>query len=117
MTTAHTLPAPRPRSEGSLSTRDPLQLYLREIGKFPMLKPEEEQELARRVRDANDQKAGIRENLGDTIWYAAMIANFFDWDLEEILEENRAKLEKRYPKGFTQKNASRKNQRVDWMEK
>ncbi|QAZ67561.1 sigma-70 family RNA polymerase sigma factor [Solidesulfovibrio carbinolicus] len=55
-----TLPAPRPRSEGSLSTRDPLQLYLREIGKFPMLKPEEEQELARRVRDANDQKAAFR---------------------------------------------------------
>ncbi len=54
------LPVPRAGSTGSLSTRDPLQLYLREIGKFPMLKPEEEQELARRVRDANDQKAAFR---------------------------------------------------------
>ena len=54
------LSVPRARSEGALSTRDPLQLYLREIGKFPMLKPEEEQELARRVRDANDQKAAFR---------------------------------------------------------
>ncbi|KHK04094.1 sigma-70 family RNA polymerase sigma factor [Desulfovibrio sp. TomC] len=54
------LPTPRTRSEGSLSTRDPLHLYLREIGKFPMLKPEEEQELARRVRDAGDQKAAFR---------------------------------------------------------
>lgn len=52
--------APRAGSEGALSTRDPLHLYLREIGKFPMLKPEEEQELARRVRDANDQKAAFR---------------------------------------------------------
>jgi len=53
------LPAPRPAA-GSLATRDPLQLYLREINKFPMLKPEEEQELARRVRDAGDQKAAFR---------------------------------------------------------
>ena len=54
------LPAPRPSVTGSLAARDPLQLYLREISKFPMLKPEEEQELARRVRDANDQKAAFR---------------------------------------------------------
>ncbi|EFL49747.1 RNA polymerase sigma factor, sigma-70 family [Solidesulfovibrio fructosivorans JJ]] len=54
------LPAPRAGSSGSLSTRDPLQLYLREIGKFPMLKPEEEQELARRVRDSGDEKAAFR---------------------------------------------------------
>ncbi|MEA5088692.1 RNA polymerase factor sigma-32 [Solidesulfovibrio sp.] len=54
------LPAPRPGTGGSLTTRDPLQLYLREISKFPMLAPEEEQELARRVRDAGDQKAAFR---------------------------------------------------------
>jgi len=54
------LPAPRAGSSGSLSTRDPLHLYLREIGKFPMLKPEEEQELARRVRDSGDEKAAFR---------------------------------------------------------
>lgn len=54
------LPTPRPGSGSSLSTRDPLQLYLREIGKFPMLKPEEEQELARRVRDSGDEKAAFR---------------------------------------------------------
>lgn len=65
----------------------------------------------------NDQKAGIRENVGDTLWYAAMIANFFDWDLEEILLENKGKLEKRFPKGFNEKKAARKNKRVDWNEK
>lgn len=53
------LPAPRPTT-GSLAARDPLQLYLREISKFPMLKPEEEQELARRVRDGGDEKAAFR---------------------------------------------------------
>ncbi len=40
--------------------RDPLQLYLREISRFPMLKPDEEFELARLVRDNNDQKAAFR---------------------------------------------------------
>ena len=65
----------------------------------------------------NDQKPGIRENLGDTLWYMAMIANFFDWDLNEIMQENLAKLEKRFPQGFTEKDASRNNSRIDWNEK
>jgi RNA polymerase sigma-32 factor len=54
------LPTPHASSSGSLTTRDPLQLYLREISKFPMLKPEEERELAQRVRDQGDQKAAFR---------------------------------------------------------
>jgi RNA polymerase sigma-32 factor len=54
------LPVPRPATSGSLAARDPLHIYLGEISKFPMLAPEEEQELARRVRDAGDQKAAFR---------------------------------------------------------
>lgn len=54
------LPVPRTGTGGSLAARDPLHIYLSEISKFPMLKPEEEQELARRVRDAGDQKAAFR---------------------------------------------------------
>jgi NTP pyrophosphatase (non-canonical NTP hydrolase) len=65
----------------------------------------------------NDQKDGIKENIGDTLWYAAMICNFFGWDFQEILEENIQKLQKRYPKGFTLKKAKRKGKRVDWNEK
>ena len=61
----------------------------------------------------NDQKQGIRENIGDTLWYTAMICNFFDWNLQEILEENVKKLEERYPKGFTTQDAKRKNTRID----
>jgi len=64
----------------------------------------------------DNQKRGIRENLGDTIWYLAMICNFFNWDLEEILKENVRKLQKRYPKGFSEKS-SRKKKRRDWNEK
>ena len=65
----------------------------------------------------NDQKEGIKENLGDTMWYAAMICNFFNWDMQEILEGNIKKLEKRYPQGFTIDNAKRQGTRIDWNEK
>ena len=65
----------------------------------------------------NDQREGIRENIGDTLWYAAMICNFYDWDMQEVLEENVKKLKKRYPKGFTTEDARRKGTRIDWNEK
>jgi len=66
------------------------------------------------ISHKNDQRTGIKENLGDTLWYTAMICNYFGWDLNEVLEENIKKLKKRYPKGFTEKAAKRK--RVDWLE-
>ncbi len=65
----------------------------------------------------NDQRQGIRENIGDVMWYSAMICNYFGWDLQEILNENIEKLKKRYPQGkFTEKDASRGNTRIDWQE-
>ena len=66
------------------------------------------------ISHKNDQKAGIKENLGDALWYMAMICNYFGWDFDEVLAENIEKLEKRYPNGFSKKKAKRK--RVDWLE-
>jgi NTP pyrophosphatase (non-canonical NTP hydrolase) len=63
----------------------------------------------------NDQISGIRENLGDVLWYAATICNYFGWDLNEVLGENIEKLRARYPKGFAKKAAKRKG--VDWNER
>ena len=65
----------------------------------------------------NDQRAGIRENIGDTFWYAAMICNFFKWDMQEVLEENLAKLKKRFPQGFSSQHAGRGGTMVDWGER
>lgn len=48
---------PAPATKGA---RDPLQMYLREISSFPLLKPEEELDFARRVRYSNDQEAAFR---------------------------------------------------------
>jgi RNA polymerase sigma-32 factor len=40
--------------------RDNLHLYLREVSRFPLLKPDEEQRLARRVREHNDSEAAFQ---------------------------------------------------------
>ena len=42
------------------SSKDSLHLYLREVGRFPMLKPDEEFELARRVQKDGDSDAAFR---------------------------------------------------------
>ena len=49
-----------PHLPSPAATRDSLQLYLREVSRFPLLKPEEEHDLALRVRDANDPDAAFR---------------------------------------------------------
>jgi NTP pyrophosphatase (non-canonical NTP hydrolase) len=64
----------------------------------------------------NDQREGIKENLGDALGYAAMICNFFNWNFQEVLEANIEKLKKRYPKGFTISDANRNNTMIDWNE-
>lgn len=65
----------------------------------------------------NDQRAGIRENIGDAMWYMAMICNYFGWNLQEILDENVEKLKKRYPNGFTTQDARRGGTMIDWNKK
>ncbi len=59
----HDAPLPAtslPRLPSPAGTRDSLHLYLREVSRFPMLHPEEEHELALRVRDHNDPDAAFR---------------------------------------------------------
>ena len=58
---ANKLPAKSKTRLPSLShAKDALYLYMREISKFPLLQPEEEHELALRVRDENDADAAFR---------------------------------------------------------
>jgi hypothetical protein len=42
------------------------------------------------------------------MWYAAMICNFFGWELQKILDENVTKLKERYgDEGFNYKSVDR----------
>ncbi|WP_419785701.1 RNA polymerase factor sigma-32 [Pseudodesulfovibrio sp.] len=54
------LPVEFKSTSREVRVRDPLQLYLREIARFPLLKPEEEYELAKRVQENNDQDAAFK---------------------------------------------------------
>lgn len=54
------LPAPSTQRLPAVGPRDSLHLYLREVSRFPLLKPDEEHELALRVRDHNDADAAFR---------------------------------------------------------
>lgn len=65
-----------------------------------------------------DVSDGIKENLGDAFWYAAMICNFFKWDMQKVLEENIEKLKARYgDKGFNYDSVDREMIKWSGVEK
>lgn len=43
----------------------------------------------------------LKEELGDLLWYIARIAEWHTFSLDDIMEENIAKLKRRYPEGFS----------------
>lgn len=45
-------------------------------------------------------KEHIAKELGDCLWYIAILARGIGYDLDDIAEMNKAKLRKRYPDGF-----------------
>ena len=50
-----------------------------------------------------------QKEVGDILWYIAMICHSFGWDMGEIMQQNVDKLKTRYPDGFdVQRSAHRK---------
>ena len=45
-------------------------------------------------------KDHAKKELGDVMWYVAMISYSMGWDLDEIMQMNVDKLKARYPDGF-----------------
>lgn len=51
----------------------------------------------------------VKEEIGDLMWYISEFANQHNFDLEEILATNIAKLQKRFPEKFTSEYAINRN--------
>lgn len=50
-----------------------------------------------------------QKEIGDVLWYVAMICHSFGWDMDTIMQQNIDKLKARYPEGFdVDKSAHRK---------
>ena len=43
---------------------------------------------------------GLLEELGDVLWYIALMCNALEWTLDDALDLNVRKLRERYPDGF-----------------
>jgi len=43
----------------------------------------------------------MKKEIGDCLWYLAALASFCGLSLEDVIEGNVAKLQKRYPDGFS----------------
>lgn len=55
-------------------------------------------------------KEKLKSEMGDIMWYFAMLCNFFNIKFDDILKLNIEKLQKRYPNGFeVEKSKNRKD--------
>ena len=48
----------------------------------------------------------LKKELGDIMWYIAMMCHAFRWGLDDIMEMNINKLKARYPEGFDTNRAN-----------
>lgn len=51
----------------------------------------------------------IKEEIGDSDWYREIILDVFGWTDDDVKRTNIAKLSKRYPDGFVEKDAVDRN--------
>lgn len=47
-----------------------------------------------------------KKEMGDVLWYVAMMCESFGWDIDEIMQMNVDKLKARYPEGFDVERAN-----------
>lgn len=59
-------------------------------------------------KDKDEQH--LKKELGDVLWYVAMICHSFRWSMDEIMQMNIEKLRARYPDGF---DVERSNNRAE----
>lgn len=50
--------------------------------------------------DSGIDEQHLEKELGDVLWYIALICSAMDWKLDIIMQKNIDKLKARYPEGF-----------------
>lgn len=55
-------------------------------------------------------KAAIKAELGDICWYVAVLADRFDFQLGDVMQDNVDKLRRRYPEGFSEQASREREQ-------
>lgn len=55
----------------------------------------------------------LKEECGDVLWYMSILLHEIDSSFEEIMQQNVDKLRKRYPTGFTEKDAITRKDKAD----
>jgi len=53
------------------------------------------------LKSGKIDRTNIKEELGDILWFFAIICDVFGFSIEKIMESNNAKLRQRYPEKFT----------------
>jgi NTP pyrophosphatase (non-canonical NTP hydrolase) len=61
------------------------------------------------IYDSDLNVVNIREELGDIMWYVALICDELGLTIEQICEDNIAKLRKRYPDKFSRELAENRD--------
>ena len=51
----------------------------------------------------------VKEEIGDLLWYIAIMLNVLDTDFETVMRTNIAKLKARYPDKFTEEKATHRD--------
>ena len=50
-------------------------------------------------------EVAVKKEIGDIMWYVAMMCECFGFEMEEIMQMNIDKLKARYPEGFSAENS------------
>ncbi len=51
--------------------------------------------------DHSFARSDLKNEIGDLLWYLATLCNTFNIDLEQVMQLNIEKLQRRYPDGFS----------------
>jgi len=65
---------------------------------------------------ASIDKINLMEEVGDVLWYCAIILRYTGHTFDDAMERNISKLQKRYPDKFTEENATKRDLKKERIE-